>query len=620
MVTTVEDYVAGHCLEFVGAAPVAPEGQAVEHLAWCGDWNTPRGGRPGRRFMALLPAADAPEDLNAPLRSLRRQGAVAIALVGPRGTLDRDALGTAARAAGLVVLAAPESLSPVDTMGLLMGRQNAVHRQHHETAREMFRLTDRAYRRGEGPRRLLDHVARRTGARIDVLTRGDRLWAELGDHEPLLAQLAEGSIASTSFVVPHPPTAADAVAASETGEWHVSLHALQGIRPHPVMVARTPGRFTSRTAEVLSQAAVQAGMLRDAWRRAELSASAAATRTAVLQYLLMGETVTATRVSERLAPGVLTADTGRVAILECGPGEDRSAVSEDCLATLSPALVAPCPAYDRHLILALPGGEHAGPERPALRQLVSEGRAIGVSPPCPWSRTVLAYQAAFHALSAARGSEAGVAIGRGEPLAALLPPAARAWGREMQRRLETLPAQHREITVHTARIALAHGDAKAAKLLGVPRTTAGGRLDGLMAALGLRRGSLIHRAVADLALQLASLHEDDASPPDGGDTAELAPLLTESSAARAWAEEFLAPLTDHQLDALTAWLAADGHALAAADRLSIGRNSVARRLSEASVLLARELRGPGEGPHDPLWALMLTGRLSTDLLPREVPA
>jgi hypothetical protein len=617
MVTTVGDFVAGDLLEVIGRQSVPLDAHPVEQVTPCGPgWRLLHSGRAQpRRFLALIPAEDAPAAMGAALRELARQGAVAAALTGDAAGLDLQEVLQAAAGADLVVLAAPGTLNTAQVAGALMHRQTEVYRRRTDIARSLYRLTGELHRKGAGPRRLLDYIQRETGAQLDILTRGGVVWDELAAREPYLDQLADGAIAVKAYETDGPPTTSDAAGARGESFWQVSLHALQGVRPHPVLYARAPGALSPDTLDLIEQTAVQASMLHETVRRREAATRDADNRATVLQYLLLGEITTATRAGERMAPGVLTRETGRMAIIECGLGEDRAEVSEACTSVVDPALIAPCPAYERHLILALPGDEDDDTAQTALSQLAEAGRAIGISTARPWPRTVLSYQGAFRALTAARHSTTRTALNESEPVAALLPPQARAWGRALQARIASLP----NLTLHTAQIALAHGDTQAGKLMGVRRTTAGTRLSSVMSAMGLVRGSLAHRAVADLALQLASLPtEDTEDVADVGEVPELAPVLT-GPAARAWAQEYLEPLDEHHLRVLTAWLAADGQITTAAGELGAGRNTVARWLDQAGARLSRALRDPGEGPHDPLWALLITGHLPTDVLPATTP-
>jgi hypothetical protein len=617
MVTTVDDLASVELLEVIGGYAVPRDGQAIDEVRCCGaDWQPLyASAKPGeqRRFLAVLPAEEPPAGIEAALRALARQGAVAVSLSGDCSRLSIDEVRRVAETCDVVALAAPGAPSTSQLHEALSLRQNEALRRRIETDRHLSRLCAQLHRQGAGPRRLLDHVEQHTGVRLDLLVRGDALWRELAAREPDLERLAQGAVDAKSARTATAPTSTDAASAAAISSWHFSLHALPVSRPRPVLYARTPGPMSASTVDLIEHTASMASMLVDRpHHRTPSAAAPTVNRAEILMHLQSGDVDKAATLAERFAPGVLTAPGGRFAIVECGAQEDRSQVSAICEGTLSPAVVAQCPLNERHLVCVFPAGADDETVEKTMAPL-ARGRAVGVSSERPWPRSGVSYQGALHALSGARSRATRVALETGEPVAVLLPKPARRWGRAMTAQLGAVTGTRRTASVRVAQLVLAHGDAKTSSCLRVPRQTVGDRLAEVMGTMGLSRGSLIHRACADLAMQLTALPLEEGSSDDAPEG--LSTLLMRTSEATAWAEQYLACLDERQLEVLTAWLAADGMINTAAERLGVGRNTIRRHLTQAGTRLSRALRDPGVGPHDPLWALLLTGRLSVSLLP-----
>ena len=74
-------------------------------------------------------------------------------------------------------------------------------------------------------------------------------------------------------------------------------------------------------------------------------------RLAILQLLMVEDTIAARRVAAGLWPGLLDAETACVYVVESAPAE-RDRVAEECLdSTREDALVVRCPAMDGHVIV-----------------------------------------------------------------------------------------------------------------------------------------------------------------------------------------------------------------------------------------------------------------------------
>jgi hypothetical protein len=171
--------------------------------------------------------------------------------------------------------------------------------------------------------------------------------------------------------------------------------------------------------------------------------------------------------------------------------------------------------------------------------------------------------------------------------------------------------------VPTARHTLAYGALRAGRLLGVDRTTANTRLRVVLQAMGLDHRQVAHRAVADLAFQLADLPvlpEHTPEPPPA-----LRTLLREPAVVN-WATRELAVL-DQAGDAprlLASWLAHNCHAGMTATALGMHRNTFAARLSAMGTQLQLPLTEQGAAPYQVLWLLVAAGQMPVTAVPDPV--
>lgn len=576
-------------------------------------WRLPGDLRRARDVLAVLPASSRPADVRGALRTLVDRGVVAVALTPATGpcVLTAAEVVAAARGVGLPVLA---PTAPADTQGLqarLLRRQIAALRETAERRDRLLRLSARLNRQREGPAPLLRYLESECDATVHVLEPADPQWHKLAEFDHVLTQVRHGQMQTAAL--------------STTSE-HIILHAVGVTAPHQVLAALRPTPWPRPLRDLVAQAAGQISLLQHPTERREaehrLRQSERAIRVAILQYLMVGGVAAAVRAAEPLHPGVLTAEAGCLAVVECAPDDDRATVARECEAAVEGGrgLVVLCPAQDRHVIVLLP---HPGPgpgveAADVLRPVVRAGRAAGISTPQPWARTSRAYDCAVQALNTARQAPDRIAVqAAGTPLAALLPPAAHHWAAHLLRPLDRLPGDQRDQLLHSARLVLAYGAVPAGRLIGVDRTTAGRRLATVMECVGLNRALLTHRAVLDLAFQLherPSGHQGD----DGSGPPRLHALLQGSAAAPGEAERFLAPLDPETLHLLTTWLRAGGAVQETAAALGVHRNSVHHRLEGAAALLSRPLSHSGNGAHDLLWALVVTGRLPLETIPDPV--
>ncbi|MGK5501249.1 helix-turn-helix domain-containing protein [Streptomyces sp. URMC 125] len=599
------------------AAGVRPRpGRAVEQVEVCdGGWRLPGSVTRARDLLVVVPGdVPPPDDPAAALRGLAERGVTAVVLTGPAAAPGpgRDRAVAAARAAGLPLLEPVLPYGAAEVQARVLHRLAGVLREGVGQRDRLLRLTARLDRHDKGPGRLLRHLEDECGAEVRLIAPGAPAgWEVLDGHRHLLAQVHGGRMHTAAL--------------SAEGR-HVLLHAVGSAPPHPVLAAVRTEPWPRRLRTLPALAAGQLGLLhrpaerREAERR--LWHTEMTLKVSILQYLMVGGVAAAVRAAEPLVPGVLTADSGRVAVVECASPGDRPAVVRECEKALGRrSLVVLCPAVDRHVIAILPhrtgDGPGAGGDGTAelLAPVVrASGMAAGIGSPGPWYRTAHCYDSAVRALAAARRAPRRTAVEEdGSPLVAFLPEAARRWAEALLGPLDGLPREQRDQLVHTARLTLSYGAASTARLVGVDRTTAGKRLALVMRQVGLGRARLADRAVLDLAFQLGDRLRapGPSGVPEvsGGRPPHLCALLARSDEARQEAERFLAPLDAATRALLVRWIAADGVIGRAAPALGMHRNSLSQRLERAGALVGRVLTQPGGGCHDLLWALLLTGEL-----------
>ncbi|MFH8237835.1 helix-turn-helix domain-containing protein [Streptomyces sp. NPDC018321] len=593
----------------------------------------------GRAGLAVLPNGpeDAgPEDTGAALRELVRAGVVAV-VPAPATAPARELLEQADRA-GLPVLLPAGPWDAHETLRRVLRRQLAVEREYAQASARVLTLSACAPEQADGPARLVRAVAAVTGGPVVLAEPGGAEWARLAVVQPRALEQVRSGRARTAFV-PY-----------DDGR-ELVLHAVGRDRPHRVLAAVLPGGGPAHLRQLLAHTAGQLTLLDAALRsrrdREVLRTALRGIRVSVLQYLMLGNWEGAVRVAEPLAGlgaaeagvgEVLAAGRGVVAVLQCAPGEDRTGAAYACEEAVGGGgLVVPCPADPRHVIVVLPQDPDGTAPLAVLRPVVGQapGRFAGVSGPRPWSQTASAYGAAVRALTAAeRDPERIVRDFGGSSLLAFLSPGARAWSRQVCGGLRRLTEEQRAQAVPTARRALSYGALRAGRLLGVDRTTANKRLRLVLEAMGLDHRQVTHRAVADLAFQLADLPEppDDAS---SGSGAGLRSLLREAPVVE-WATRELAVL-DHPEDAppdgrlgcadepeccgvsarrlLATWLGLNCRAGATAEALGMHRNTFAARLPVLGARLRLPLRDQGAAPYQALWLLVAAGHIPVTGIP-----
>ncbi|MFE6286334.1 helix-turn-helix domain-containing protein [Streptomyces sp. NPDC057877] len=348
-----------------------------------------------------------------------------------------------------------------------------------------------------------------------------------------------------------------------------------------------------------------------------LERAAADLRLAILQLLMVEDTVSARRVAAGLWPGLLDTETACVYVAETSPG-DRDRLAEECLdATGERALVVRCPAMDQHVIILAPGGTESG----ELRTLIHRRphTFLGGSARHRLAQTATAYGQAVSALAVARfrPDKAAVYAERSHPERLMDPAALRAWSACVLRPLDSLPHHTRAELLATTRLGLEFTAVSTAKVLGVSRNTVRARMERVEALLGTDFSDLAVRAAVHLVLNTeAGLDAvpDDCRPDSG---AGLGDLLA-GPAVRTWAAELLGRLDQDTRDlrrTLRSWIAAGGNAERAAQLLGVHAQTVREHVRSAEPVLERQLLTPGSDLYETVLAHLALGDLPGPALP-----
>ncbi|MFG3250275.1 helix-turn-helix domain-containing protein [Streptomyces sp. NPDC048187] len=343
-------------------------------------------------------------------------------------------------------------------------------------------------------------------------------------------------------------------------------------------------------------------------------------RLAILQLLMVEDTVSARRVAAGLWPGLLDTDTACVYVVESGPAE-RDRIAEECLsATGNEALVVRCPAVDGHVIVLAPR-DTAGRE---LRSLVGRrpGVFLGGSARQGLARTAAAYGQAVSALAVARfrPQQAALYAERTRPERLMVPAELHDWTAGVLSPLDTLSHHTRAELLATTRLGLEFTAVNAAKILGVSRNTVRARMDRVESLLRADFDDLTVRAAVHLAL---NAHIGLAEPPPGARSgaARLTDLLS-GPALRTWAADLLGRLDPDGRDlrrTLRTWIAAGGNAERAAHRLGMHAQTVREHVRSAEPVLERQLLAAGSDLYEVVLAHLAAGDLGEPSLPGTKP-
>ncbi|WNM32378.1 helix-turn-helix domain-containing protein [Streptomyces sp. Li-HN-5-11] len=455
-------------------------------------------------------------------------------------------------------------------------------------------------------------------------------WLAESVHGDACLLDAEGALLAGQQVPLDEELAADvlsgrfASAALQDRGRHVRLVRVARTHPAPaaVLAASRAAPFDRQTADMVTHTAgvvellLRAAETAAAGRRLEQATSAL--RLAILQLLMVEDTVSARRVAAGLWPGLLDTDTACVYVLE-GRGDDRERLAAECLAaSREQALVVHCPAVESQVIVVAPA-ETTGRE---LRSLVG-GRPhtyLGGSARHSLARTATAYGQAVSALAVARfrPERAAVYAERTRPERLLRPEALRAWSARLLRPLDDLPPHTSAELLATTRLGLEFPAVSAAKILGVSRNTVRARMERVEGLLGTDLSHLTVRAVLHVALNtraaLGPGRAADAEPVTGA--VPLGDLLTGPS-LRAWAYALLGRLTADPRDlrgTLRTWIAAGGNAERAAHLLGVHAQTVREHVRAAEPVLERQLLAGGNDLYEVVLAHLAVGDLAPPAL------
>ncbi|GHD87626.1 helix-turn-helix domain-containing protein [Streptomyces naganishii] len=469
-------------------------------------------------------------------------------------------------------------------------------------------LLDQLRPAGRDVRKVVAWLAGSVGGTACLLDGGGALLAgePVGLDDELVADVLAGRLAS---------------AALQEGERHLRLVRVGA--PHPtaagVLAVARPTPFDRHGAELVTRTAAVVELLLRAHETASagrrLERATAALRLAILQLLMVEDTVSARRVAAGLWPGLLDADTARVYVVQ-GHRDERDRLAADCLdATGGRALVVLCPADDEHVIVVAPGrgGGHGAGD--ALRALVAAcpGTYLGGSARHGLARTATGYAQAVSALAVARFSPDGAAMyaERTHPERLMDPEALHAWSTRLLRPLDALPHHTRAELLATTRLGLEFTAVAAARILGVSRNTVRARMERAEQLLGADLSRLTVRAAVHLALNTQA-SQDRAPERSRGDRAVRFPDLLAGPALRAWAQELLGRLTADARDlrgTLRAWIAAGGNAERAADLLGVHAQTVREHVRAAEPVLERRLLATGSDQYEVVLAHLAVGDL-----------
>ncbi|MDX3243889.1 helix-turn-helix domain-containing protein [Streptomyces sp. ME18-1-4] len=419
--------------------------------------------------------------------------------------------------------------------------------------------------------------------------------------ESLVADITGGRLASAAW---------------EGGGRYVRLIRVELPRPAAagVLAVTRTRPFDRRASDIVTHTVGALELLLRAQQTAatghRLARATADLRLAILQLLMVEDTVAARRVAAGLWPGLLDTDTACVYVVESSP-EERDRLAAACLAaTHDEALVVRCPAMDGHVIVVVPD-DSAGR---ALRALCDRhpGAFLGGSVRQSLARTATAYGQAVSALAVARfrPDKTAVYAERTHPERLMDPEVLRSWTTRLLRPLDVLAHHTRAELLATTRLGLEFTAVSAAKVLGVSRNTVRARMERVEALLRTDFSDLTVRAAVHLALNAQVAIADDLT---GGEPApaRLGELLA-GPALSGWAQDLLARLDTDGRDlrgTLRAWIAAGGNAERAAHRLGVHAQTVREHVRSAEPVLERQLLAAGSDLYEVVLAHLVVGDL-----------
>jgi DNA-binding CsgD family transcriptional regulator len=494
------------------------------------------------------------------------------------------------------------------------GRTDGIRRtpaaagEQRSWARE---LLDHLRPGGRDVRRVLDWLAATARAEVSLQDADGTLVAGSGLtlDATLVADLCSGRIASAAW---------------EGEGRHLRLVRIAHPTRTCVLAVSREAPYDRHTSDVVTHSAQVIELLLTAHETTEaghrLQRATSDLRLAILQLLMVEDTVAARRVAAGLWPGLLDADTACVYVVECDPGR-RELLLEECLdTTREDALVVRCPAVDGHLIVVSPREAISD----ALRVLVGRhaDTFLGGSVRQSLARTATAYAQAVSALAVARfrADKTAVYAERTHPERLMDPAALRVWSARVLRPLDALAHHTRAELLATTRLGLEFTAVNTAKILGVSRNTVRARMERVETMLGVDFDDVTARAVVHLALHTQiNLQDARTGTAADGHTPGLAHLLA-GPALGAWARELLGRL---DLDSrnvrrtVRTWIAAGGNAERAAQSLGVHAQTVREHVRSAEPVLERQLLAAGTDLYEVALAHLAVGDLERPRLSGE---
>ncbi|MEQ8146359.1 helix-turn-helix domain-containing protein [Streptomyces sp. OP7] len=335
-------------------------------------------------------------------------------------------------------------------------------------------------------------------------------------------------------------------------------------------------------------------------------------RLAILQLLMVEDTVSARRVASGLWPGLLDAETACVYVMESDPAV-RDRLAAECIErTREEALVVRCPAVDGHVIVLSPREATADDLRSVAES--HPDTFVGGSVWQSLARTATAYGQAVSALAVARfrPDKTAVYAERTHPERLMDPAALRTWAARVLRPLDALPHHTRAELIATTRLGLEFTAVSTAKILGVSRNTVRARMDRVESMLGADFDDVTVRAVVHLALH-TQINLLDGQGPAGsrGSSRRLAELLSSPGVA-GWARGLLDRLDPDPRNVrrtLRTWIAEGANAERAAQTLGVHAQTVREHVRSAEPVLERQLLAAGTDLYEVALAHLAVGDL-----------
>lgn len=274
--------------------------------------------------------------------------------------------------------------------GIARCRAQYAERQVENLAGLLHRLPTQPADRS-ATQRITEWLASALEAQVRVGTPRREALADATQTEPAPAHLVEATTGGSAGPRVRAETARSAihtrqVSLAPTGA-DAAVLAVEADRP-----------FDNADTWLIQHAAKLWGLVDQVHRGYEMAArSAREARAVTYQLLMSGETATARRVMEGLAPGLPPTGEVRVYVTDCGSADERArTVSRYEAVVADRALVIRCPARERHIVLVEPlrttCRSGTGVARDVERLVLSHAgpHRLGGSHPRPMAGTSLA--------------------------------------------------------------------------------------------------------------------------------------------------------------------------------------------------------------------------------------